>query len=116
MVCKNCGKEIHRHKAHKFCSLMCYKAYRRNHGATHTPPPINSEILRVFECRCCGKKVYVWEKKDKRTVFCCQPCERKYWRDVTRHDNANHKRGGNQGMSGGMSLNSLIRRELRDLE
>lgn len=75
------------------------------------------EILREFDCKNlrCKRHVVVVEKRDKRTSFCCPQCEKQYWRDVTRHDNGIHKRGGNNGMSGGMSLGSLIRRERRDL-
>ena len=53
---------------------------------------------------------------DQRTVYCSQQCEKKYWRDRTRHSsNAANRGRGNTGMSGGMSLGSLIRREARDL-
>lgn len=71
--------------------------------------------MREFECRECGKHVFVVEKSDKRSVYCSQQCEKKYWRDLTRRNNDKRKHGGNLGMSGGMSLGSLIRREARDL-
>lgn len=69
--------------------------------------PINS-----FVCRTCGKSVDIYDRHDKRTVYCSHACERKYWRDVTKHRNRN----GNIGLSGGMSLQSLIRREKMSLD
>lgn len=38
-----------------------------------------------FQCACCGHTVEVTEPTDKRERFCCHACEKKYWRDVTRH-------------------------------
>lgn len=68
--------------------------------------------IRQFQCRQCGKTVEVFDAADKRTVFCTRAHEKKYWRDQTKYKN----RSGNIGLSGGMSLHSLIRRESRDLD
>ena len=44
----------------------------------------NSEFsIRIFVCRYCGKVVVAGtdrDKKDKRSVFCCSKCERKFWK------------------------------------
>lgn len=64
-----------------------------------------------FECRTCGRLVEIFDRFDKRTVYCSRACEKKYWRDATRHKN----RIGNIGLSGGMCLGNLIKRERRDL-
>lgn len=70
--------------------------------------------IHSFPCRCCGKTVEIFDTFDKRTVFCSVQCEKKYWRDATRHKD--HGRGGNIGMSGAMSLDSLERYEKRSVD
>ncbi len=50
-------------------------------------------INRKFDCRTCGKTVVTENKLDKRTVYCSQVCEKKYWRDKTRKNDAMKKRG-----------------------
>ena len=44
----------------------------------------NKELsIRIFVCRYCGKVVVAGddrEKKDKRSIFCCSECEKKYWK------------------------------------
>jgi hypothetical protein len=52
---------------------------------------------------------------DKRTVFCQRACEEKYWKHGYLKDTS-HRPSANIGLSGGMSLGSLIRRERRDLD
>ncbi|MBR0290104.1 MAG: hypothetical protein IJQ82_14100 [Selenomonadaceae bacterium] len=74
------------------------------------PKPLFGQVPDyVFHCRQCGRLVEVYGINDRRTVFCTRACERKYWRHPERH------RSDNFGMSGGMSLSSLIRRERWDL-
>lgn len=105
------------HPSRKYCSSYCSnKAKRaREEAATvvHREAAELDHVLREFVCRNCGRYVYVVDEHDKRTVFCQRACEKKWWRDATRHND--HGRGGNLGMSGGMSLASLIRREREDL-
>lgn len=66
----------------------------------------------------CGKEVLVYDEKDRRESFCSRECEHVYWK----HSSIYAKQGSgstehaNRGMSGGMSLGSLIRRERRDME
>lgn len=40
---------------------------------------------REFDCRLCGAHVIVDKRPDKRTVFCCERCEREYWRHYDRY-------------------------------
>ena len=108
--CPDCGAYFTpRSRRQRFCSPQCLINYYHHTGNKHDEPQAGAEILRSFHCRNCGRLVEVAEQRDRRTVFCCQPCEKKYWRDRTRHSNSKHE--GNLGMSGGMSLGSLIRRE-----
>ena len=75
-----------------------------------TPEPWQKP-LDSFECRQCGKTVEIFDRTDKRTVYCSRACEKKYWRDATKR----RDKGSNVGMSSGMCLGNLIRRERRDL-
>ena len=34
----------------------------------------------LFVCKFCGKPVLVTDERDKRRVFCCKECEKKFWR------------------------------------
>lgn len=73
MKCPNCGKEFsERTVVQKFCSTKCGNQYRQKHKAIY--PSI------TFNCAHCGHTVVTDGIKDKRTRFCCQECERKYWR------------------------------------
>lgn len=38
------------------------------------------KVPREFDCRYCGDHVEVTEETDKRYVYCCQKCEKEYWR------------------------------------
>ena len=87
------------------------KDYYSKETARRTPFPWEQPI-DSFECRTCGKTVEIYDRFDKRTVYCSRACEKKFWRDATKHKNRN----GNIDLSGGMSLQSLIRRERRSLD
>ena len=115
-ACENCGKVFQPTKrGQRFCSGKCNREWYHWHGKEH-PEDDTKPIIREFECRTCGKDVKVVDYNDQRTVYCSQQCEKKYWRDRTRHSsNAANRGRGNTGMSGWMSLGSLIRREARDL-
>lgn len=43
-------------------------------------------VEREFDCRLCGEHVRVTERRDKRTVFCCQQHERGFWRHRDRYE------------------------------
>lgn len=87
------------------------KEYYSKETVRRMPLPFEKPI-DSFHCRQCGKLVEIFDRTDKRTVYCSRACEKKYWR----HQSANKRRDGNNGMSGGMSLGNLIRRERRDLD
>lgn len=77
--------------------------------------PYERPILREFPCRMCGRTITVTDELDRREVFCSHECEKKYWRhEYTRRNETKNGRES-QGMSSGMSLRNLIRREKRDL-
>lgn len=42
-------------------------------------------VPRSFQCRMCGDEVTVTERGDRRHVFCCEACERRYWRHADRY-------------------------------
>lgn len=42
-------------------------------------------VERTFSCRQCGTEVSIDSPDDKRSVFCCQQCEKKYWRLQSKH-------------------------------
>lgn len=119
LICPNCGRRFSVTKGmshnRKFCSPLCTADFYHHHGKKHREYIPGDEILREFNCRECGRRVRIVEKRDQRTVFCSQQCEKKYWREKMRAGESSRSRGGNLGMSGGMSLGSLIRREARDL-
>lgn len=105
------------HPCEKYCSRRCLKRVDRMHFRNkvvyHREPVEGRDIiLREFYCRHCDRLVQVCDESDKRTVFCCQACERKYWK---RPPERRHRGDSNRGMSGGMSLGSLIRREKHNL-
>lgn len=112
-ICPECGKSFISSTGQKYCSYSCYRKHNEAKEIKHSYPPKGVPIIRDFLCKECGHEVLVWERSDKRTVFCCSLCEKKYWKHNTSKSNKHRK--GEIGMSGGMSLGSLIRREKRDL-
>lgn len=86
------------------------KEYYSKETERRIPLPFETPI-DTFECRQCGRTVEIFDRFDKRMVYCSRACEKKYWREQSKNKN----RSGNIGLSGGMSLRSLIRRESRNL-
>ena len=75
MRCPECGNEFNPLSVNqRYCSAECGSSYRRKHPAETRFPVI------AFRCSYCGKAVVTDGKKDKRTRFCSQSCEKKYWR------------------------------------
>ncbi len=63
------------------------KAIRKRLVKAGVYVPYNSPEPVEFWCRTCGAHVVTMpETGDHRTVFCCVQCEKKYWRDATRHN------------------------------
>ena len=116
-VCKYCKKIFTPNSTNsgvfqKYCSRACSRSDYYENGTKHREDFQANEVIREFYCRHCGKRVYVVDKKDHRSTYCSAQCERAYWRDVTKYGNGSRRsRGGEAGISGGMSLGSLIRRE-----
>lgn len=105
------------HPSRLYCSTHCArrakKAREDARTIVHREATEADHVIWEFYCRNCGRTVDVVDERDKRTVFCQRACEKKWWRDATRHKDRG--RSGNLGMSGGMSIHSLIRREAEDL-
>lgn len=87
------------------------REYYSKETVRRIPQPWENPI-DSFTCRQCGRTVEIFDRFDKRTVYCSRACEKKYWREQSKRKHV----AANRGMSGGMSLNSLIRRERRDLD
>ena len=75
MKCLNCGEWFAEQGGNqKYCSAACGEKYRRKHPVKTRYPSI------TFTCAKCGKEVVTDGIRDKRTRFCSQTCERRYWR------------------------------------
>lgn len=71
--CLNCGKEyVPRSTVQKYCDRTCGIAFRRTRKAWY--PPVD------FICAYCGREVSTMGGTDHRTRFCCQACEKKFWK------------------------------------
>lgn len=46
-----------------------------------------AEVIRSFDCKWCGEEVIVTDPTDKRTVFCSDYCNRKYWKHPSKYRN-----------------------------
>ena len=112
-TCRYCKKVYEsRNPRSKYCSEKCNRADYYENGIKHRNAFPGDKIVREFTCRCCGRLVDVVDKKDQRETYCSAQCERSYWRGVTKMNNGSRRsRGGEIGVSGGMSLESLIKRE-----
>lgn len=112
--CRWCGKHFQAKTNQIYCSAECRKQAEKIAHPKHSDPPTGATIIREFQCKQCGRTVFIWEEKDKRTVFCSRACEINYWKHGYLKDNSSkHNRNGNN-MTAGMSLGSLIRREKMD--
>ena len=75
MKCPNCNNEFSPLSVNQlYCSARCGEIYRRKHPTATRFPSIS------FNCSFCGKAVVTDGKMDKRTRFCSEKCEKKYWR------------------------------------
>lgn len=74
MICPECGKAFTPQTVtQKYCSRACGDKYRYKTGGAHRPSI-------TFTCAQCGKNVVTEGGSDMRTRFCCQSCEKKFWR------------------------------------
>ena len=75
MICVECGKDFPQLAINQiYCCARCGEKYRRKNPALTRYPSIS------FNCSFCGKAVVTDGKNDKRTRFCSEKCEKKYWR------------------------------------
>lgn len=43
-------------------------------------------LPRSFECAMCGSDVTVTERRDHRMLFCCESCEKRFWKHADRYE------------------------------
>ena len=118
MTCPTCGKTFQpKTKRQKYCSRHCERQATAERYANRDEPPvpINATPIDEFICKNCGKTVFIYSRTDQRSSYCCGKCAVKYRNKLSLEQNIK-KRGDNLGMSSGMSLQSLIRRERRGLD
>ncbi len=115
--CKNCGDLFKPKNSRQcFCCADCREEFYKKKGNRHEEPAPGVPIIREFVCKNCGYHVRVADAADHRTVFCSQQCEKDYRKHGYLKRNSTKHIRGSQGMSSGMSLGSLIRREKMDLD
>ncbi len=81
--CKYCGRAFETdRKNQKFCCQSCGREWWKVHAPEHPEDleAIPGLPIREFRCAYCGKFVYVRNRNDHRTRFCCQRCEDRYWK------------------------------------
>ncbi len=82
MKCAVCGKEFTpTRRTQRYCSYTC-RRYANHHGINDNriEGPVYAPTIREFTCLQCGRRVRVTELRDCRTKFCCQHCEKLYWK------------------------------------
>ena len=116
-VCKHCGSVfLTEYPTKIYCSLKCANAaYFEREESDYKYLPESAEPLYTFTCAHCGKEVKIFSKYDQRCTYCCGKCA-KLAKQARAAERRKKQRGDNLGMSQGMSLGSLIRRENRDLD
>lgn len=86
MTCLHCGKSFTPGTViQKYCSASCGNKYRRVHTISEAWPSI------TFNCAHCGRTVVTEAGKDRRTRFCSQSCEKKYWRHPLHERESSHQ-------------------------
>lgn len=117
MTCPTCGKNFApRAKNQIYCSRKCERrAYNARYLNGDAKPDIPDALpIDEFICKNCGKVVFIYDRSDQRTVYCSGKCFVAYQKKRAAQRAARVR--GNLGVSGGMCLGSLIRRERRDLD
>ena len=102
-----------------YCCKACSREARYKKDSSYYddfPQTLDAEPLLTFECANCGKTVRVYSSFDQRTRFCCGVCARQFNSRRAAQRLAKQHYTSNLGMSGGMSLGSLIRREARSVD
>ncbi len=80
MRCKVCGEEfIPHHPLQKYCSSYCKNKAKRVLDMKEEWP------ARIFDCAQCGQRVVTEPGTgDRRTRFCSEECQRKFYRQKAR--------------------------------
>ena len=108
-TCPNCGTVFKtQHHSKRFCCIQCCRDWYHKHGKPHKEAQRGDEVLRQFRCKNCGKMVVVVEPKDRRTQFCCQPCEKAYGRAMSKR---NKRESNNRGLAVFTSFSAFKRHE-----
>lgn len=80
--CAWCNKSFESsNKNQKYCSKRCCKNANRNYEDIPESKRAKGNVIRTFYCRNCKKFVLVTDPKDRRTVFCSNKCQIKYWKN-----------------------------------
>lgn len=112
MICNCCGKEFEPTVPYqKYCTPKCRNTQNNLYNRHNIPLPPRSPF--EFVCAHCGKAVVVSTHGDKRFKYCSLRCCRRHNEKLK--EQRRRRLRGNNGISGGMSLHSLILRERRDL-
>lgn len=117
-TCEYCGTVFNTEYPTKiYCRKKCadLARFERDESYYEFPHDPDAEPIFCFECANCGKKVTVYSKYDQRIKFCCGICAKKY-QDTREKIRLEKRHGDNIGLSGGMSLSSLIHRESRSVD
>ena len=117
-ICPHCGKSFETDHGDKiYCNQNCSKSARAKRDESYYNFPRESTIpLFSFECAYCVKRVDIYSSLDRRHKYCCYKHFIRHREQIKKSARSKGRKGSNIGMSGGMSLGSLIRRENRDLD
>lgn len=63
--------------------LACGEEGRMTLGNIYTS---EAPLPRSFECAMCGSDVTVTERRDHRMRFCCESCEKRFWKHADRYE------------------------------
>ena len=116
-ACAYCGKVFDtEYPGKKYCDKKCANNAAKYRDESFYVYPKESETpLFEFDCAECGKHVSIYSRYDQRNRYCCGICAEKAKKRRAAQHRSKH-RPTNIGMSGGMSLKSLIRRESRSAD
>lgn len=91
-VCPACGRKFERRTTNQiYCSKTCQTAsWKLGMAALLRKKAFKP---RTFACAQCGKRVVVSDPSDGRGRFCCEACERQYWRCATKRRFETRKSG-----------------------
>lgn len=113
--CAVCGAVFEGGARSQYCSSSCeHKAYYERGIEYYEPLQLTDlPVLYSFECASCGRQVNIYSALDRRVKYCCGKCAAKAAEYHKRINLAKSRYNHNLGMSGGMSMGTLIRREYK---